>query len=250
VAVPVFEFRSRLFRIPGKGGWTFAAVPKKYAPSATRGWGMAPVLAIVDGYEWRTSVWREKSGRTLLPVPRAARRDRAPGLPRHMSEEFTYRSARSGSLVAGLGLAIAVEMVALHLWLAARHPVFAWLLTASSLAALLWLVADYRALGRGAVRLDDHALELSVGWRFALRLAPDDVATAVRPGWRDLPQAGTPAAAGYQNLMKPATPNVLLTLVAPTIARLPGGLRRPVQRLGLHLDEPDRFLTALRRRYR
>lgn len=79
MASPVFEFRSRLFRIPGKGGWTFATVPKKYAPSSTHGWGMAPVLASVDGHEWRTSVWREKSGRTLLPVPKAARGSKGAG---------------------------------------------------------------------------------------------------------------------------------------------------------------------------
>jgi hypothetical protein len=27
----------------------------------------------VDGTSWNTSVWREKSGRTLLPVPRHVR---------------------------------------------------------------------------------------------------------------------------------------------------------------------------------
>src|SRR4051794_32839612 len=83
---------------------------------------------------------------------------------------FTYRSARSGSLVAGLGIAIAVEMVVLHLWLVARHPVLAWALTLTSLATLVWLAADYHALGRGAVRLDDDALDLRVGRRFVLRL--------------------------------------------------------------------------------
>jgi hypothetical protein len=31
------------------------------------------VRAVVDGREWETSVWRDKSGRTLLPVPRHVR---------------------------------------------------------------------------------------------------------------------------------------------------------------------------------
>lgn len=76
-------------------------------------------------------------------------------------------------------------------------------------------------------------------------LPRSDIAVAVRPGWRELPQAGTPAAAGYLNMMKPATPNVLLTLTAPARVRLPGGLSRSVCRLGLHLDEPELFLAAL-----
>jgi hypothetical protein len=57
---------AELFQIPGKGGWTFAPVPDEYAPAVTHGWGRTPVHATVDGHSWRTSVWREKSGRTLL----------------------------------------------------------------------------------------------------------------------------------------------------------------------------------------
>jgi hypothetical protein len=66
-------FDATLFRSGGKGGWTFAPVPPEHAPEVTHGWGRTPVVASVDGREWRTSVWREKSGRTLLPVPKAVR---------------------------------------------------------------------------------------------------------------------------------------------------------------------------------
>jgi hypothetical protein len=66
-------FRAKLFRYAGKGGWTFAPVPKKLAPPVTHGWGRTPVCATVDGYVWSTSVWRDKTGRTLLPVPKGAR---------------------------------------------------------------------------------------------------------------------------------------------------------------------------------
>jgi hypothetical protein len=67
------EFSAALWPYPGKGGWTFVTVPAEHAPSAAFAWGRTPVLAEVDGYAGKTSVWREKSGRTLLPVPRAAR---------------------------------------------------------------------------------------------------------------------------------------------------------------------------------
>ena len=66
-------FRSKLFRYPGKGGWHFAPVPAKYSPPVTHSWGRTPVDATVDGHTWKTSVWREKSGRTLLAVPKQAR---------------------------------------------------------------------------------------------------------------------------------------------------------------------------------
>ncbi|MFZ4619493.1 MAG: DUF1905 domain-containing protein, partial [Bacteroidota bacterium] len=51
------------------GGWTFATVPKKYAPSSKLAWGRTPVIALMNGKEWCTSVWTEKSGRVLLPIP-------------------------------------------------------------------------------------------------------------------------------------------------------------------------------------
>lgn len=35
--------------------------------------------ATVDGYTWDTSVWCEKSGRTLLAVPRVARQGKGHG---------------------------------------------------------------------------------------------------------------------------------------------------------------------------
>jgi len=73
------RFRAKLFRIPGKGGWTFAPVPARHAPPVMHGWGRSTVVATVDGYEWKTSVWREKSGRSLLPVPKAARGDKGDG---------------------------------------------------------------------------------------------------------------------------------------------------------------------------
>jgi hypothetical protein len=73
------KFRARLFRVAGKGGWTFATVPPRYAPSRTMGWGRVPVLALVDGRQWRTSIWRERSGRTLLPVPKEIRGTKGDG---------------------------------------------------------------------------------------------------------------------------------------------------------------------------
>jgi hypothetical protein len=67
------EFESVLFRVPGKGGWVFAPVPEAHAPAVTVGWGRTPVAATVHGKSWGTSTWREKSGRTLLALPRKVR---------------------------------------------------------------------------------------------------------------------------------------------------------------------------------
>ncbi|MDH4070858.1 MAG: DUF1905 domain-containing protein [Ignavibacteria bacterium] len=73
------RFRARLFRYPGKGGWTFAPVPKRYAPVGKLAWGRTPALAAVDGKQWSTSVWTDRSGSTLLPVPKKIRGEKEDG---------------------------------------------------------------------------------------------------------------------------------------------------------------------------
>lgn len=159
--------------------------------------------------------------------------------------DFTYSSARSGSLIAGLGLAIVVETAVLHFWLRPRHPAIAWILTLSSLSVLWWLARDYHALGRGALCVDSDAVDLRVGRRASVRVPVTAIAAVVRPSWRELPAAGEPDSADYRNLMKPATPNVLLTLAEPATVRLLGAIARPVRRIGLRVDDPDGFVAAI-----
>jgi len=72
-------FRAKLFRYPGKGGWTFAPVPKRCAPPVTEGWGRTPVTVTMNGKHWDSSVWRDKSGQTLLPIPKKVRGDLGEG---------------------------------------------------------------------------------------------------------------------------------------------------------------------------
>ena len=90
---PVVErrgpFVTRLVRYPGKGGWTFAPIPKRLVPPVMRPWGRTPVRAVVDGVARDTSIWRDrKTGGGLLAVPARIR-----GLTGHgdsVTVEFTF----------------------------------------------------------------------------------------------------------------------------------------------------------------
>jgi hypothetical protein len=73
------RFTVKLFRYPGKGGWTFAPVPAGCAPRVTHAWGRTPVRATVDGHTWDTSVWRSKDGKTVLAIPKAVRGSKGHG---------------------------------------------------------------------------------------------------------------------------------------------------------------------------
>ena len=72
-------FKAKLWRYKGPGGWHFVTLPEKYAPPVTHGWGRTPVVASVDGHEWKTSVWRDKKKRSLLAIPKVARGAKADG---------------------------------------------------------------------------------------------------------------------------------------------------------------------------
>lgn len=58
----------------GKGAWTFVRVPEELAPRASKAWGMVPVMATVNGREWSTSIWWDKTWGPLLPVPKKIRK--------------------------------------------------------------------------------------------------------------------------------------------------------------------------------
>lgn len=147
--------------------------------------------------------------------------------------------------MAGLTLAIVVETVVLHAWLRTRHPILAWTLAVSSLSVLVWLAGDYGALGRGAIRVEHDAIDLRIGRRASMRVPLHMLESVMRPSWRDLPATDGPESRDYRNLMKPATPNVLLTLAEPATVLLLGAVARPVRRLGLRVDDPDGFIAAI-----
>lgn len=72
-------FSAVLFKVPGKGGWTFAPVPPEHAPLRNGPWGRVPVIATVDGQRWATSVWHDRTHGCLLAVPKAIRGDKGDG---------------------------------------------------------------------------------------------------------------------------------------------------------------------------
>jgi hypothetical protein len=140
---------------------------------------------------------------------------------------------------------IAIESAAVHFALVARLPLLAWLLTVMSVIAALWLIRDYIDLGRGAVRLGDDTLELSIGRRFAISLPLSAIERAMTPTFRDLPVPGTTQGRDYVNLTKPGSPNVLLFLREARRIRLMAGVRRDARRIAFRLDDAPGFLAAL-----
>jgi hypothetical protein len=162
-----------------------------------------------------------------------------------MSEDrfFSYKSARSGSLVVGILLVLVSEGLGMHLWIQSKNPWAAFAFDLVTLSTIAFVILEYRALAKGVIRLNDEALDLRVGRQFRLMLPRSSIASVQRPNWRDLPQAGMPQAADYLHLMRSATPNVLVVLRDAVPVKRPFHTRQ-VRRIGIHVDDPDGFVTA------
>lgn len=159
-----------------------------------------------------------------------------------MTKTFTLKRARSGSLTFVLSLVIVVETVAIHLLLVSRLPAVAWLLSAASVASLVWLWRDYRALASSAIMVHADRIELRIGRRLTADVPRDRVANVSIPSWRD---AKPGRDARYVDATAPATANVRITFTEPVEVHLLGLIRRSVGCLGLRIDDPNDFTTTL-----
>lgn len=155
--------------------------------------------------------------------------------------------------VAGLiGFLLVGESAATHLLLGMASPLAAWLATASSAYALLWLVADAQAIRLYPVELVDGEPQAGLGG--ATGFAPINRTLHVRLGvrWRAaIPCAQIAAATRITSAPAGALslalfePTVLLELRAPVEVRGLLGRTRRTDRIALTVDEPDRLLAAL-----
>jgi len=157
-------------------------------------------------------------------------------------QSFSHSQARSTPIIATLGVLVILETVALHLLLSRYSSLLALAVSLSSVSVLIWFIADYVALGGATTVVNDESIVLRVGRRARATIPRKLLQAAISPSWRDLPDAPDRF---YLNLTKPAEPNVLLTFKEPVVVTLPGGLRRSVRKLAIHVDEPEPFLTAI-----
>ncbi len=145
--------------------------------------------------------------------------------------------------LVGIGLALVAEGVALHVWIAARHPAWAWAITALNAATLVWLWRDYQARALATLTLGDRDVVITVGNQLRCQLSRAGIASAELATWRSVPDPQM--ASDYVNSAKPLEPNVMLTFAEPVDARLPFGIRKRLTRLGVRVGEPERLISEI-----
>lgn len=143
--------------------------------------------------------------------------------------------------MVALAAALVVEGAILHVWIAPRSQLWAWVVTLLNVATLLWLWRDHATLSRSAVTVRRDTLEIVVGTRLRCSVPRSAIASADVATWRSVPDLPT----DYINASKPAEPNVMVVLREPVAVALPLGLRKRVTRIGLRTADPRAILDAL-----
>lgn len=153
---------------------------------------------------------------------------------------FSTHRERSYLVIIGvLSFLVAVETAGLHLVLLLHvSTTVAWVATALSVYALLWLVGDAQATRLHPILVDEHGVSLAQGirWRTEVPVALLEAAVAI-----DTAPAG---ALKMGNLGA----NVLLRLREPVSVRGAFGMRRRTDRIALTVDGRERFLAEVERR--
>jgi hypothetical protein len=147
---------------------------------------------------------------------------------------FSYSRALAPLLWAFACL-VALELAVVHLLVGALwNPVAAWVLSAISLATLVWVALLIRSLPRLPVLVDEAGVTMRVGSLKAVRIPAAQIA-GLRINWPPEALKGR----GVLNLALINYPNVMLDLAPP----LPG--RRAVHAVAHRLDDPAGFVAAV-----
>lgn len=149
--------------------------------------------------------------------------------------DFAMRST-GWLLIAGvMGFLVLVETAAAHLALAMWNPVVAWVSTASSAYALLWLIGDAQAIRLYPVAIVGDTLRVTIGIRWRATIPLSAIASVTES--RTVPE-------GALNLAL-LEPTVLVTLRAPVEVHGLLGRKRRGDRLALTIDDPKAFAAAV-----
>ena len=70
--------------------WTIAPLPEELEIEAVSAFGRTPVIAKLCESSWSTSLWTEKSGKTMIAIPKKVRGGLVEGDVVEISFEFDY----------------------------------------------------------------------------------------------------------------------------------------------------------------
>lgn len=157
---------------------------------------------------------------------------------------FTYhRRSSYGLMVAAMCLLLVVETALVHLIVRHWSHTAAWILTLASAYTLVWVIGDYHAIRLRPIVLEAERLHLRAGQRWRLSIPYNLIGDIHRATKADAKRTD------YVNFSIAGEPALLLELAAPVEAVGLLGRRKQARYLGLTVDDPKAFQTALAERH-
>jgi hypothetical protein len=151
-----------------------------------------------------------------------------------------HRNTGYSALIVAVIIALVVETIAVHLLVRLWSPTAAWIFTALSLYALIWLIGDVHAVRLRPLQLFDDSLEIRLGLRWTISVPLASVRAVTSPATE------TPVnKREYLKAILIGAPNRRIELTAPVCAVGFYGITRRVTTIDLQIDEPDRFDSAV-----
>jgi hypothetical protein len=160
---------------------------------------------------------------------------RKPEVPPGMEAYSTHERAGTAVLFGSLAGISVVEIPLLHLLVMRWSVKAAWVLTVLSVYGAIWLVGMARAFVLRPVLVGNGELVIRSGLLWTLRVPLDRIASIHRGG-----------GASDLRLCPGGDPNMAMEFSEPMIAAGMFGIRRPVTRVALSVDDPAAFQRALR----
>jgi hypothetical protein len=82
-----YQFKSVLTKLES---WFVAPLPEDIKIEAVHAFGRTPVIATVNDKTWSTSIWTERSGKTMIAVPKKVRDNLSKGDEVEITFLFDY----------------------------------------------------------------------------------------------------------------------------------------------------------------
>lgn len=155
-----------------------------------------------------------------------------PYVPQDAQAFSIHKKGGHADLLYIVAFASTMEIVPLHLLLHHWSPLAAWIATSLSLYGTIWLIGLARSIALRPVLVGPDYLDVKFGLLFRLRVPRQSIAAVRRPGTADAATV----------VPRRSDPNICIEFVHVLDAEGPFGLRRPVHRLALSLDEDADFV--------
>jgi hypothetical protein len=156
-----------------------------------------------------------------------------------------HRKSGMMGIVGAVSFACMIEAVGVHLLAARWNATAAWVLTALSAYAVVWLVGLGRSVVLRPTLVEREGVRVRIGALYEALVPFDAIA-------RVTPVRAAPAkrrAPGYLHAALFAAPRLMIELKEPVEARgLYGTRKRGITRIGLLVDEPAELAALLRER--